>query len=119
MVKTYGVLAGGQVTERYYVEVTYVSLSTDAVDLDAHGDAMMEALQAEPNLIDPDVGVNFDHNTVDVCAAVAAEDPPAALRLVLLAVRSALRHVGGATPGWDRAVKQAVSSIRPTQLIDS
>jgi hypothetical protein len=42
---------------------------------------MMDALLVEPNLTDPDAGVNFDVRAVDVCASVEAEDEPAALRL--------------------------------------
>lgn len=106
-------------TERYYVEVTYTSPDAGHDDLDRHGDAMMDALQVEPNLIDPDVAVNFDQHTVDVCTVVQAPDPPSALRAALIAVRSAVHHIGGATPGWEAAVEQAVSSIRPAELVDN
>jgi hypothetical protein len=103
--------------DRYYIEVRYISPDTDHDDLDQHGDEMMTALQVEPNLVDPDVGVDFERHTVDVCAVVAADGPPAALRLALVAVRSAVHQVGGSTPGWESAAEHAVSSIRPSERV--
>jgi hypothetical protein len=62
----------------YYVELRYFVSGADRDALDRHNDAMMDVLLIEPNLTDPDVGVNFDVRAVDVCASVETEDEPAA-----------------------------------------
>lgn len=82
----------------YYIEVRYTLEGVRREALDQHSDAMMDALLVEPSLTDPDVGVNFGIGTVDVCVGVAAEDDPTALRIALVAIRSALHHVGPGTP---------------------
>ncbi|MGH3569955.1 MAG: hypothetical protein ACRDRH_28880 [Pseudonocardia sp.] len=102
----------------YYVELRYLVPGADRDALDRHTDAMMDALLVEPHLTDPDVGVNLGTGAVDVCASVQAEDEPAALRLALVAIRSASRHVGQATIGWDDALEQVHSSVRPAAMAD-
>lgn len=102
----------------YYVELRYVATGLQRDALDRHSDAVMDALLVEPNLTDPDVGVNFGTGVVDVCASVDAEDEPGALRLALVAIRSALHHVGSATPGWEDVPRQIASRVRPVEMID-
>jgi len=102
----------------YYVELRYFVPGTERDGLDRHSDAVMEALLVEPNLIDPDVGVNFGTGAMDVCAVIEAEDEPAALRLALVAIRSAVHHAGSATPGWDAAPRQIASRVRPAEMVD-
>lgn len=102
----------------YYVELRYFVRNAERDHLDRHSDAVMDAVLVEPNLTDPDVGVNFGTGAVDVCASVEAEDEPAALRLALVAIRSAIHHAGSATPGWDNAPRQIASRVRPTEMAD-
>lgn len=71
---------------RYHVELRYIAPDVERDDLDRHSDAMMDALLVEPNLTDPDVGVNFGAGAVDVCASVQADDEPNALRVALVAM---------------------------------
>lgn len=102
----------------YYVELRYLAPNTRQDILDRHTDAVMEALLVEPNLTDPDVGVDFGTGAVDVCASVMAQDEPTALRMALVAIRSAVHHAGSATPGWGHALQQVISRIRPAEMAD-
>lgn len=102
----------------YYVELRYFVQGLDRDALDQHSDAVMDALLVEPNLTDPDVGVNFGTGAVDVCASVDADDEPAALGLALTAIRSAVHHAGSATPAWDDVTRQIASRVRPAEMID-
>lgn len=102
----------------YYVELRYFVPGADRDALDRHSDAMMDALLVEPNLTDPDVGINFAAGAVDVCASVEAEDQPAALHLALVAIRSAAHHAKAATPAWDEALRQVSSRVRPAEMAD-
>jgi hypothetical protein len=86
---------------------------------DRHVDAMMAALLVEPDLTDPDVGVNLTTGAVDVCVNVVADDQPAALKTALVAIRSAARNASAATPGGragTRVLGQAGSRVRPLEL---
>ncbi|MGI9004496.1 MAG: hypothetical protein ACR2GH_23070 [Pseudonocardia sp.] len=103
----------------YYVELRHHTPNTQQDDLDRHTDAMMDALLVEPNLTDADVGANFATGAVDVCAHVEAEDEPTALRLALVAIRSAAHHAGAATLGWDDALRQISSRVRHAEMADS
>ena len=60
---------------------------------------MMAALLVEPDLTDPDVGVNLTTGAVDVCVNVVADDQPAALGTALVAIRSTAHNASAATPG--------------------
>lgn len=104
----------------YYVELRYFVPDADRDTLDRHSDAIMEALLVEPNLTAPDVGggVNFDARAVDVCTNVDADDEPAALRLALVAIRSAAHHAEAATPAWDETLGQVSSRVRPAEMAD-
>jgi len=102
----------------YYVELRYVIPGASRGTLDRHSDAMMDALLVEPNLNEPDVGVNFGSGAIDICASVDAEDDPSALRLALVAIRSAAHHAGAATPGWNGLSVQFASRVRPTEMVD-
>lgn len=102
----------------YYVELRYIAPDAERDDLDRHSDAVMNALLVEPNLDDPDVGVNFGTGAVDVCASVQADDEPTALRVALVAIRSAVHHAGAATPRWDAALQQVISRVRPAAMVD-
>ncbi len=99
---------------RYYLEVRYAVTPPEAVD--DHTDAMMDALDVEPNLTDPDIGADLRRGNVDVCTVVDAEDEAAALRLALVAIRSAAHHAGVATPGWEAHLEQVIATVRPTEL---
>jgi hypothetical protein len=119
MVEAGDLLGGGaSIMNSYYVELRYVLTDVDRDVLDQHSDAVMDALLVEPNLADPDVGVNFGTGAVDVCATVDANDEPAALGLALVAIRSALHHAGSATPGWDHRPRQIASRVRPAEMLD-
>jgi len=100
----------------YYVELRYIAPETERDDLDRHSDAVMEALLVEPNLTEPDVGVNLGTGAVDVCATVQADDEPTALRVALVAIRSVVRHVSAATPRWDDALRQVAGRVRPAVM---
>lgn len=102
----------------YYVELRYFVSGVDRDTLDRHSDAMMVALLVEPNLTDPDGGVNFGAGAVDVCASVEAEDEPTALRLALVAIRSAAHHAEAGTPAGDDALGQVSSRVRPAEMAD-
>lgn len=119
MVETGNLLEGGVPTVRtYYIELRYLLPGLDQDTLDQHSDDLTDALLVEPNLIDPDVGVNFSTGAVDVCASVQAEDDPAALRLALVAIRSAAHHAGTGTPAWDRVLDEISSRVRPAEMAD-
>lgn len=84
-----------------------------------HVDAMMAALLVEPDLTEPDVGVNLTTGAVDVCVNVVADDQPAALGTALVAIRSAAHNASAATPGGragTRVLGQAGSRVRPVEL---
>lgn len=100
------------------VELRYFVRGVGRDVLDWHVDAMMDALLIEPNLTDPDVGVNFATGAVDVSAGVVAEDEPASLRIALVAMRSAARHIGSATQGWEDALSEISSRVRPAAMVD-
>lgn len=55
---------------------------------------------------------------MDVCANVETEDEPTALRLALVAIRSAAHHTKAATPAWDEALGQVSSRVRPAEMAD-
>lgn len=95
---------------RYYVEVHYRVHDTNGPDLERHADELMAALDEESNLVDPDLGVDFAKGTVDVCTMIDANTEGDALNGALTAVRSAVHHVGAATPGWERDDEELVSS---------
>lgn len=102
----------------YYVELRYIASHADRGELDQHSDAMMAALLVEPNLIDPDLGVDFGTGAVDVSAGVRAEDEPSALRMGLVAIRSAAHNAGSATPGWDAVLSRVSGRVRPAEMAD-
>lgn len=102
----------------YYIELRYLLPGLDRDTMDRHSDDLMDALLIEPNLTDPDVGVNFGTGAVDVCATVEAEDAPGALRLALVAIRSAAHHAGTGTQGWERVLDEISSRVRPAEMAD-
>lgn len=95
---------------RYYVEVHYRVHGTNPAALERHVDELMTALDEEHNLIDPDLGVDLEQHTVDVCTMFDAHTEGDALNGALTAVRSAVHHVGAGTPGWERTDEELVSS---------
>ena len=111
-------LEGGPDMNSYYVELQYVVRGESREMLDAHVDSMMAALLVEPGLVDPDIGVNFETGVVDVCVNISAIDQPAALREALVAIRSAAHNMGAATRGWDAALPQVSSRVRPAEMVD-
>jgi hypothetical protein len=118
MVEERDVLGGGTEMNSYYVELRYFITGASPDALDAHTDAMMAALLVEPGLTDPDVGVNFETGAVDVCVNVSADDQPGALRDAMVAIRSAAHSAGAATAGWDNALPEVSSRVRPTAMVD-
>jgi hypothetical protein len=120
MVEARDLLEGGAMTTRYYVEVHYRVLGGDREALDAHADELMDALDEEPNLVDPDVGMNYEKSTVDVCTMIDAGSEGDALNTALTAVRSVVHRIGTGTPGWERSDEQLVSgTVRLPDMADA
>ncbi|HET9255331.1 MAG TPA: hypothetical protein VFO16_09040 [Pseudonocardiaceae bacterium] len=99
---------------RYYLEVRYRVTPVAAVD--KHTDAMMDALVAEPNLIDTDIGADLSHGWADVCTVVEGEDEANALRTALVGIRSAAHNAGAATPGWEADLDKVMATVRPVEF---
>jgi hypothetical protein len=116
MVEEVWVLEGGPAMSSYYVEVQYLWDGASREQLDDHADKLMAALMVEPNLIHPDVGINFEAAVVDVCTSIEGDDEPDALRRALVAVRSAVHSIGGYTQGWEKGYEQIASTVRPAAL---
>lgn len=104
---------------RYYVEVVYRLLQADREKLDTHAEKMLDVLNDEHGLIDPDLGMNYKRRTVDVCTMVDADNEGDALNKALTGVRSAVHRVGDSTPGWERtADEQMVGTVRLADTAD-
>ena len=102
----------------YYVEVQFRYEGASPEQLNQLADVLMDALMVEPNLIDPDVGMNLETGTVDVCVAVEEDDQPGALQTALVAVRSAVHASGGNTAGWEDGSEQIIrSTVRPSAML--
>jgi hypothetical protein len=119
MVEEDEVLEGGPSMSSYYVEIQYLWEGAARDQLDTHADVLMEALMVEPNLIDPDVAINFETNAVDVCTLIDGDDEPDALRRALIAVRSAVHSIGVCTPDWQDCFEQVASTVRPSALAET
>lgn len=113
MVETRDLLGGGRAMNRYYIEVRYRALIDGPAALDQATDDLMDALIDQPDLVDPDIGVDLARSTVDVCTMVDADDEPDALSKVLGAVHSALQRADGPT---GRGFERDTSTVRPAAL---
>lgn len=103
----------------YYVELRYAMPGASREALDATVDELMEALLVEPNVTDPDVGVNLESGVFDVCVTVEAENDPAALATAITAVTSAAHHAGKTTHGWQELLRAVHESrVRRAELAD-
>lgn len=83
-----------------------------------------EALEAEPDEVDADVGAAMATGRVDFCVSLRAATPAEALAQAQTHVRSALHGAGVATPGWERIAAlvdrgDAVATVRPSALSTS
>jgi hypothetical protein len=104
---------------RYYVEVVYRVRDADRETLDLHADNLLDVLNHEQGLIDPDLGMNYTKRTVDVCTMVDADNEGDALNLALTGVRSAVHRVGDSTAGWERTADQLmVGTVRLADMVD-
>lgn len=97
----------------YYLEVRFQL--TPAHEVDEFSDLLMEALLVEPNITDPDLGVNLDDALVDATMVVEAEDQAGAMSIGFAALRSACHKVGGHTPGWEAHLERALAMVRPPE----
>lgn len=97
----------------YYLEVRFRVAPTDVVD--EFTDDLMEALLVEPNIEDPDLGVNLETADIDVMMLVAGSDQAEALTVGLAALRSSLHKIGGHTPGWEESLERALATVRPPE----
>lgn len=120
MVQPKHVLDGGAKMKTFYVEVHYRLRDADRKTLDTHVEKMLDVLDEEPGLIDPDLGVNYKKHTVDVCTLVEAENAGDAVNLALTGVRSVVHRVGDSTPGWERSDEEILAStVQLADMVDA
>jgi hypothetical protein len=81
-------------------------------DLDAQADRLADALYDLHDIIDPDLGGSLAEGRLDVTMVVEADDLADATAKSLCAVRAAIHAVGGATPGWERYIREVSAQAR-------
>lgn len=119
MVEARDLLDGSTTVTRYYVEVVYRVRDADRETLDEHAEKLLDVLNEEHGLIDPDLGMNYKKQTVDVCTMVDARNEGDALNAALTGVRSAVHRVGDATQGWERTADELmVGTVRLADMAD-
>ncbi|SNQ46651.1 conserved hypothetical protein [Frankia canadensis] len=80
--------------------------------LDEVSDLLADALYDLHGADDTDLGTNLTTGCLHVTMIVEASDLEEAVARSLAATRSAVHAVGGATPGWDRSIREVGTQAR-------
>lgn len=104
---------------RYTTEL-HLHVMTDRSDdsFDKHTDEVLDALMDLNNVIDPDLTVNLSRRAVIISMIVEASDAGEAVGHAFTSVRAAIHQVGGWTPGWEDAIRDAVANSAPVGADD-
>ncbi|SBW18967.1 hypothetical protein [Protofrankia symbiont of Coriaria ruscifolia] len=96
---------------RYYT-MTELKASGPLDGLDAYTDLLADALYSLHNVTDPDLGATLSTGRIDVTMIVDADTLEEALHKSLTATRTAIHVAGGATPDWERMIREVGTQAR-------
>jgi hypothetical protein len=95
-----------------------VTTGRSADSFDQHTDEVLDALMDLDGVMDPDMAVNLSRGQVVISITSEADDAGEATMRAFTAVRAAIHQVGGWTPGWDEAIREAVANSAPSVVTD-
>ncbi|GAB3906364.1 hypothetical protein GCM10029964_103000 [Kibdelosporangium lantanae] len=106
---------------RYFVELSCGVVASSEEQLEDHVLRLIDALEQEPGVIDPDVAAELTTGQLTIGMAIDATSDGEALETTLVRMRSAIHAAQIATPQWpgsnDVEIKEGFDArVRPANL---
>lgn len=97
---------------RFYIEIVCQSGGATAEHLEARFTDIADALYDLTEVVDADLGANFEDRTLEFMMFVDSDDEVGALTTALAATRTALHAAGHPTPGWEKDFETIQQTVR-------